>query len=153
VRQIEGDAFSAYRALAEQLRRVLLVFLPIVAALFAGLAASSQWQTAAVFANSTKTGDVDAQFGLDVSFYLFELPFYTFVVGFFSTLIFFALVLSIAAHVVFGNIRFGDAGLATDLLDQLREFVAEGGCHGFPEGLDVARNRRQLLVQDAKLTA
>jgi uncharacterized membrane protein (UPF0182 family) len=34
------------------------------------------------------------------------LPFYTFVVGFFSTLIFFALVLSIAAHVVFGNIRF-----------------------------------------------
>ena len=107
VRQIEGDAFSAYRALAEQLRRVALVFLPILAALFAGLAASSQWQTAAVFANSTKTGDVDAQFGLDVSFYLFELPFYTFVVGFFSTLIFFALILSIAAHVVFGNIRFG----------------------------------------------
>ena len=56
-----------------------------------------------------------------------------------------------AQHV--GHIRFGDAGLATDLLDQLGEFVAEGGCHGFPEGLDVARNRRQLLVQDAKLTA
>ncbi len=106
VRQIEGDAFSAYRALAEQLRRVALVFLPILAALFAGLAAAAQWQTVAVFANSTKTGDVDAQFGLDVSFYLFDLPFYTFLVGFFSTLIFFALVLAIGAHLVFGNIRF-----------------------------------------------
>lgn len=106
VRQIEGDAFAAYRALAEQLRKVAQVLLPLAAAVVAGVAAASQWQTAAVFANSTKTGEVDAQFGLDVSFYLFDLPFYTVAVGFFSTLIFFALALAVAAHLVFGNIRF-----------------------------------------------
>jgi uncharacterized membrane protein (UPF0182 family) len=106
VRQIEGDVFSAYRALAEQLRKVAQIFLPLVVAVFAGLAAAAQWTTAAVFANSTKTGEVDAQFGLDLSFYLFDLPFYTFAVGFFSTLLFFALALAIAAHLVFGNIRF-----------------------------------------------
>ena len=106
VRQIEGDAFAAYRALAEQLRKVAQVLLPLAVAVVAGVAAASQWQTAAVFANSTKTGEVDAQFGLDVSFYLFDLPFYTVAVGFFSTLIFFALALAVAAHLVFGNIRF-----------------------------------------------
>ena len=106
VRQIEGDPLAVYRALAEQLRKVAQIVLPIVAAVFAGLAASAQWQVVAVWANSTKTGDVDAQFGLDVSFYLFELPFYTFLVGFFSTLIFFVLALTIAGHLVFGNIRF-----------------------------------------------
>ncbi|MEY3274576.1 MAG: hypothetical protein RLZZ279_708 [Actinomycetota bacterium] len=106
VRQIEGDVFSAYRALAEQLRKVAQIVLPLVVAVFAGLAAAAQWTTAAVFANSTKTGEVDAQFGLDLSFYLFDLPFYTFAVGFFSTLLFFALALAIAAHLVFGNIRF-----------------------------------------------
>jgi uncharacterized membrane protein (UPF0182 family) len=106
VRQLEGDPLAIYRALAEQLRKVAQIVLPIVAALFAGLAASSQWQLVAVWANSTKTGDTDAQFGLDVSFYLFELPFYTFIVGFFSTLTFFVLALSIAGHLVFGNIRF-----------------------------------------------
>ena len=106
VRQLEGDPLAVYRALAEQLRKVAQIVLPIVVALFAGLAASSQWQLVAVWANSTKTGDTDAQFGLDVSFYLFELPFYTFIVGFFSTLIFFVLALTIAGHLVFGNIRF-----------------------------------------------
>lgn len=106
VRQIEGDIFSAYRALAEQLRKVVQILLPLVVAVLAGLASAAQWTTFAVFANSTPTGDVDAQFGLDISFYLFQLPFYTFAVGFFSTLLFFALVLAIAAHLVFGNIRF-----------------------------------------------
>ncbi|MFM1973042.1 MAG: hypothetical protein RLZZ345_126 [Actinomycetota bacterium] len=106
VRQIEGDPLAVYRALAEQLRKVVQIVLPIIVALFAGLAASSQWQLVAVWANSTKTGDTDAQFGLDVSFYLFELPFYTFIVGFFATLLLFVLALTIAGHLVFGNIRF-----------------------------------------------
>lgn len=106
VRQIEGDPFAAYRVLAEQLRKGAQIFLPLAAAVVAGIASAAQWQTAAVFVNSSSTGDVDAQFGLDVSFYLFQLPFYNAAVGFFSTLVFFALALAVGAHLIFGNIRF-----------------------------------------------
>ena len=105
-RGLQGDNFEAFRLLAEQLRKFAQVVLPILAAIVAGIAASSQWQTAAVFVNHTYTGTKDAEFGLDIAFYLFDLPFYNFAVGFLSTLMLLALLLAAAAHYMFGNIRF-----------------------------------------------
>ena len=105
-RGLQGDNFEAFRLLAEQLRKFAQVGLPIVAAIVAGIAASSQWQTAAVFVNHTYTGTNDAEFGLDIAFYLFDLPFYNFAVGFLSTLMLLALLLAAAAHYMFGSIRF-----------------------------------------------
>lgn len=102
----EGGNAEAFRLLAEQTRKFAQVVLPLLAAGIAGVAAASQWQTIAVFANHTYTGTTDAQFGLDVGFYLFDLPFYNWLVGFSSTLLLFALLLASAAHYMFGNIRF-----------------------------------------------
>ncbi len=105
-RGFEGDNVEAFRLLAEQLRKFAQVVLPVIAALIAGASVSAQWQTAAVFANHTYTGTTDAQFGLDVGFYLFDLPFYNELVGFTSTLLLVSVVLAAAAHFLFGNIRF-----------------------------------------------
>ena len=106
VRGLAGDNAEAFRLLAEQLRKFAQVALPILAGIVGGIAASSQWQTTATFLNHTYTGTKDAQFGLDVGFYLFDLPFYNFAVGFVSTVLLVALVLAAVAHYMFGNIRF-----------------------------------------------
>ena len=103
---IEGDPLAAFRQLAEQVRKTAQVVLPIVIAIVSGLAAGAQWQLGAAFLNRSYTGTKDAQFGLDVGFYLFDLPFYNFAVGFASTLALLSLVIAVVTHAAFGNIRF-----------------------------------------------
>ena len=106
VRGLAGDNSEAFRLLAEQVRKFAQLALPILAGVVGGIAASSQWQLAATFFNHTYTGTTDAQFGLDVGFYLFDLPFYNFAVGFAATVMLAALALAAVAHYMFQNIRF-----------------------------------------------
>ncbi|MEN9955342.1 MAG: hypothetical protein RLY34_149, partial [Actinomycetota bacterium] len=80
----ENDPFAAYRQLLDQLRRLIMIGLPAVLGLLGGVAAASQWETVLLWVNRTYTGEVDPQFGLDVSFYLFDLPFLSAAVGFVS---------------------------------------------------------------------
>ena len=103
---VEGDPLAAFRQLAEQLRKTAQIVLPLIVAVIAGLASGAQWQLGATYLNHTYTGTKDAQFGMDVGFYLFDLPFYNFVVGFASTIALLSLVLAVVTHAVFGNIRF-----------------------------------------------
>jgi uncharacterized protein len=101
-----NDAFGAYRVLLEQLRKVIAIGLPLAVGVLGGIAASTQWQSALVWLNRTPAGQVDAQFGLDVSFYLFELPFYTSVVTFASATILISGLVAAAVHLIYGGIRF-----------------------------------------------
>ncbi len=103
---VEGDPLAAFRQLAEQVRKSAQIALPLIVAIIAGLAAGAQWQLGATYVNRTYTGTKDAQFGLDVGFYLFDLPFYNFVVGFASTIALLSLVIAVVTHAAFGNIRF-----------------------------------------------
>ena len=48
--------------------------------LIAGLPAAAQWQSWLLFTHAQSFGIDDAQFGQDVGFYVFRLPFLTFVV-------------------------------------------------------------------------
>ena len=50
-----------------------------VLALVVALPTTSQWQSWLLFRNSQSFGIADAQFGADVGFYVFDLPFLTFV--------------------------------------------------------------------------
>jgi uncharacterized membrane protein (UPF0182 family) len=56
-----------------------LFWLRLAVALFigflAGIAGSTAWQTVLLWANKTSFGKADPQFGRDISFYVFELPF------------------------------------------------------------------------------
>jgi len=103
---LDGDPLAAFRQLADQARRTAQLVLPAIVAVIGGLAAGAQWQLGATFLNHTYTGTKDAQFGLDVGFYLFDLPFYNFVVGFASTIALLCLVIAVVVHATYGNIRF-----------------------------------------------
>ncbi len=79
-----------------------------VAALFAlvaGVDTAGQWKTWLLFRNGGDFGRVDPLFGLDAGFYVFRLPFWTFLVDRFFSILVFALLLSLAAHYLNGGVR------------------------------------------------
>ncbi|OUE08510.1 hypothetical protein CMsap09_06150 [Clavibacter michiganensis] len=72
-----NSQLDRYQQVVEPLRRLAMFAIPAVFGLFAGVSASSGWQRTLLWLNRTPAGTTDPQFGLDVSFYMFELPFYT----------------------------------------------------------------------------
>ncbi|MCX6494271.1 MAG: UPF0182 family protein [Actinobacteria bacterium] len=93
-----------YRQVVEPLRRVLTWALPAVFGIMAGLTTVSNWQTALLWYNSTPSGTTDPQFGLDVSFYMFELPFYQAAVAFFSAVVLLCLLVGLVTNYLYGSI-------------------------------------------------
>ena len=78
----------------------------------AGLAAQGDWQTVQQFLNSTPFGVTDPEFGIDVSFYAFQLPFYRYVLDWLFVAVAISFVVSLVTHYVFGGIRLtGRAGV------------------------------------------
>ena len=102
----ERDPFAGYRVLLDQLRKVIMIGLPIVLGVLGGVAAASQWKLVLTWLNRTYTGQVDPQFGLDIAFYLFDLPFLTALVGYLSAAVLIAGLVGTAVHIIYGNIRF-----------------------------------------------
>lgn len=102
----ERDPFAGYRVLLDQLRKVIMIGLPILLGVLGGVASASQWKLVLTWLNRTATGQVDPQFGLDISFYLFDLPFLTALVGYLSAAVLIAGLVGAAVHMIYGNIRF-----------------------------------------------
>lgn len=102
----DNDPLAAFRNLAEQTRRGAQLGLPLLIAIIAGAAATTQWQTVAEFLNHTYTGTKDAQFGMDIGFYLFDLPFYNYATGFAAVISLLCLIIAAVAHGMYGNISF-----------------------------------------------
>lgn len=80
----------------------------VIAALFALLAGGNtagQWNNWLLFRNSVDFGIKDPQFGEDVSFYVFRLPFMSFLVDWLFLAVFIVAVVSLVAHYLNGGIR------------------------------------------------
>jgi uncharacterized membrane protein (UPF0182 family) len=80
-----------------------------VAGLFALLLATpaiARWQEWLLFRNSQRFGSSDTQFGRDVGFYVFELPFLTFLLDWMFAAVIVVLLLTIAAHILNGGVVF-----------------------------------------------
>ncbi len=106
LRMPEESTFQAYQQLLEGLRKVVMFGVPALVGIGGGLIAAREWQTAALFLNGEDFGTTDAHFGLDVGFYVFDLPFFTFSVGYLSGAVFLAALINLGVHVVYGGIRF-----------------------------------------------
>ena len=94
-------------------RRAILVrsLVSLLFALLVGAGVSSQWQSWLFFTNRVDFGIVDQQFGLDVGFYVFQLPFLTFVVSWAFAAILVIFVVTTIQHYLNGGIRIqGQAG-------------------------------------------
>ncbi len=78
----------------------------LVLSFMLALPAVSQWQEWLLFRNSKSFGVDDAQFGVDVGFYVFELPFITFSIDWLFAALVIVLLLTIAAHLLNGGVLF-----------------------------------------------
>jgi uncharacterized membrane protein (UPF0182 family) len=97
---------AAYRELLTQIRKMVIVVIPIALGIFAGVASASNYKTLLMFLNAVPSGVVEPQFKLDVSFYMFQLPFLTVLDSYLSTVAFMCFALSLFIHLVFGSIKF-----------------------------------------------
>ena len=78
-----------------------------VAAVFALMLAApaiARWQDWLLFRNSQSFGTQDTQFGRDVGFYVFELPFLTFLLDWMFAAVIIVLLLTIGAHILNGGV-------------------------------------------------
>ncbi len=102
----ESSPFEQYRQLLEQLRRVVMIGVPLGLGVLAGLAVAPSWGIVLSYLNRTPFGETDPQFGLDISFYIFELPFLVGLVGFLSGAFLISLLLTAGVHIIYGSIKF-----------------------------------------------
>jgi uncharacterized membrane protein (UPF0182 family) len=106
----EQASLERYREAVEPFRKRLALGIVVVFALLSGLSTSGEWGTFLLWRNSTEFGITDPQFGLDLSFYTFQLPFLRFILGFAFTLIFIAIAIVVAVQYLYGGIRLQPKG-------------------------------------------
>jgi uncharacterized membrane protein (UPF0182 family) len=94
-----------YRALVEPIARPLLLVVAVVVGVLSGLNVAPQWPRYVLWANATEFGRTDPQFGLDLGYFVFVLPFHTLVNSWLFTALVITVLMTVVAHYVFGGIR------------------------------------------------
>ncbi|MEM9514568.1 MAG: UPF0182 family protein [Actinomycetota bacterium] len=86
--------------------RLLRYGIAVLFAVLLALPAISQWQSWLLFRNAQEFGISDGQFGADVGFYVFQLPFLSFLLNWLFAAVIVVLLLTAAAHVLNGGVVF-----------------------------------------------
>jgi uncharacterized membrane protein (UPF0182 family) len=107
---LEQQNLERYRQSIEPRRVLILSIVGVILGLFAGFTAQGSWQTWLEFTNGTSFGQKDPQFGLDLSFFVFDYPFLRLLLGFAFWTVILALVGSLITHYVFGGLRLQTPG-------------------------------------------
>src|SRR5215218_6875046 len=107
---LEQQNLERYRQSLEPRRGLVLTAVAVVLGLFAGFTAQGSWETWLQFRNSTNFGQVDPEFGIDISFFVFDYPFYRLILGFGFAIVLLALIGSLLTHYVFGGLRLQTPG-------------------------------------------
>jgi uncharacterized protein len=100
-----NDPVARYRTVVMSRLRAIGIGIPVAIGLLAGVIAQTYWVRIQLFLHGDDFGIDDPQFGKDLGFYAFDLPFYRLVVGYLFVALFLAFAMSLVAHYVFGGIR------------------------------------------------
>jgi len=101
----EQQNLDRYRVAIDPYRRGLSIALAGVVGLLAGGSAAAEWRGWLLFRNSKPFGVKDAQFGTDLSFFVFRLPFWRFLVGFGFAVVVLSLIVALLTHYLYGGLR------------------------------------------------
>ena len=101
----EEEVIERYRELVGGRTSLVRLLVSLLFAVIAGAGVAGQWNSWLLFTNAQDFGIPDPQFGEDIGFYVFRLPFLTFVVDWaFASVIIIAIVTAVA-HYLNGGIR------------------------------------------------
>src|SRR5215213_127552 len=107
---LEQQNLERYRQSLEPRRGLVLTAVAVLLGLFSGITAQGSWETWLSYRNSTNFGETDPQFGVDLSFFVFDYPFYRLLLGFGFAIVLLALIGSVLTHYVFGGVRLQTPG-------------------------------------------
>jgi uncharacterized protein len=100
----DRPGLDAYRMAVDPHRRLLLGILLGLIGLISGITASGAWRTWLLFINQVPFGRKDAQFHLDISFFVFTYPFLRLVLSYLFAAVFLSLLVAAAVHILYGGL-------------------------------------------------
>jgi len=106
----EEEAMREVRVVLDRSPRGFRILVSAVLALIVGTVAGGRWHDWLLFRNARSFGVADPQFGHDVGFYVFRLPFLAFLADWFFTVLVITLVVTAARHYLTGGVRFQVVG-------------------------------------------
>lgn len=106
----EQAGLERYRMAIQPFRLGLMIIIPLIVGLLAGISASAEWGTFLRWRNATDFGITDPQFGLDLGFYIFSYPFLRFALGFAFAVLILSILVAVAVHYLYGGLRLQPKG-------------------------------------------
>lgn len=101
----EDDVVRRFQNAVRPYARRIYAAIAVVVAFIAGLNATSQWQSYLLFAHSESFHQVDPLFHKDLGFYIFTLPFLSYIVSFMFASLVVILLITALFHYLNGGIR------------------------------------------------
>lgn len=106
----EQQTLERYRVVLSGRMGLWIGLLAGVIGLFGGLSAQARWPQWLLFANSQPFHQTDPQYGTDIGFYVFQYPFWRYLVGVGFTIVVLCIFSALAMHYLFGGIRLQGGG-------------------------------------------
>ncbi len=107
---MEQQSLDRYRMGVAPFKKWVLLAVTALVGLIAGASASGQWRTWLMWVNGVTFGEKDSQFGKDVSFYAFDLPWYRFLLAFGFAAVVLSLIAAAITHYLYGGLRVTSPG-------------------------------------------
>ena len=102
---VEADNLERYRGQIDPIKRWIFLGLFAFLFYFAGSSGLRLWESWLQFNNATNFGVKDVQFGKDISFFAFKLPFYQALLAWAFSALLLAIVATAVVHYLYGGIR------------------------------------------------
>ncbi|SBS76721.1 conserved membrane hypothetical protein [uncultured Mycobacterium sp.] len=100
-----NDPVARYRTAVMARLKLFGIGVPAVIGIFTGAVTQSYWARVQLFLHGGDFGVTDPQFGKDLGFYAFDLPFYRMVLTYLFIAVFLAFLANLVSHYIFGGIR------------------------------------------------
>ncbi len=110
---LEQQSLDRYRMSIAPYKKWILLGVTALVGLIAGASAGGQWRTWLMWVNGVPFDQKDPQFGLDVAFYAFDLPWYRFLLGFGFAAAVLSLIAAALTHYLYGGLRVTGGARAT----------------------------------------
>ncbi|WP_206192674.1 UPF0182 family membrane protein [Scrofimicrobium canadense] len=101
-----GSSLRAYQQALEPVRKLVFWGGPIVIGTLMAFGLAANWRQFLLWINSTPFGEVDPQYGLDISFYVFSLPVMQTLVSFLISVAVWSLIAVVVVNYIYGGIQF-----------------------------------------------
>ncbi|WP_314171980.1 UPF0182 family membrane protein [Streptomyces winkii] len=107
---LEQQSLDRYRMSIAPYKKWVLLGITALVGLIGGASAAGQWRTWLLWVNSVPFHKTDPQFGKDISFYAFDLPWYRFLLSFGFAAVVLSLLAAALVHYLYGGLRVTTPG-------------------------------------------